>query len=65
MLKGKACPRCKGDVVSGHDQYGWFEECLQCGHTYDVETFRNSRRHLADERRNRKSVCTLRKSGRR
>jgi hypothetical protein len=64
MLKVKSCPRCNGDVVRGNDQYGWFEECLQCGHIYDVDTFKNSRRHIDDERRNRKRVHTLRKHGR-
>ena len=65
MLETKACPKCKGDVVRGHDQNGWFEECLQCGHTYDPDTFRNDRKHLTDERRNRKHVYRLRKTGRR
>lgn len=65
MLKVKSCPRCKGDVVRSRDQYGWVEECIQCGQPYDADTFRNNRRHLADERRNRKSIYTMRKLGRR
>ncbi len=35
MLLLKRCPRCKGDVFVDRDQFGWFEQCLQCGHTAD------------------------------
>ena len=37
MLKLKSCPRCKGDVRIDRDQYGWFEECIQCGYTCDLK----------------------------
>ena len=33
-----SCPRCKGDVLLGNeDQYGWYEQCLQCGYQRDLE----------------------------
>ncbi len=31
MLKMKACPRGKGDLIIERDRYTWSEECLQCG----------------------------------
>ncbi len=33
MLRFKSCPRCKnGDVYINNDSFGWYAECLQCGH---------------------------------
>jgi len=37
-IKVKNCPKCGGDVRIDRDEYGWFEQCLQCGHTRDLET---------------------------
>jgi len=28
----KCCPRCCGDLYQGHDVYGRYVACLQCGH---------------------------------
>lgn len=39
MLRLKSCPKCKGDVRIDRDQYGWYEQCLQCGHVQDLEPF--------------------------
>jgi hypothetical protein len=32
------CPKCNGSVYLDSDIYGWFEECLQCGHTSYLES---------------------------
>ena len=32
MFKLKACPRCHGDLFVDRDYYGWYEQCIQCGH---------------------------------
>lgn len=32
----KACPRCKGDLVDGGDQFGQYVSCLQCGFMRDA-----------------------------
>jgi hypothetical protein len=37
-IKLKGCPKCGGDVRIDHDEYGWFEQCIQCGYTRDLET---------------------------
>lgn len=37
-MKIKGCPKCGGDVRVDRDEYGWFEQCIQCGHTRDLET---------------------------
>jgi len=37
MLRLKSCPRCKGAVRVDRDQYGWYEECIQCGYLCDLE----------------------------
>lgn len=36
MMRLKSCPRCKGDVMVEHDYYGWYEQCMQCGHISDL-----------------------------
>ena len=37
MLRLKACPRCKGDVVFERDAWGWYEQCIQCGYLRDLQ----------------------------
>lgn len=37
MLRMKSCPKCKGDVVVDRDQYGWYEQCIQCGFMADLK----------------------------
>jgi len=37
MLRLKSCPRCRGDVIIDRDSYGWYEQCLQCGHQRELE----------------------------
>ncbi len=36
-LRLKACPRCKGDVVFERDNWGWYEQCIQCGYLHDLQ----------------------------
>jgi DNA-directed RNA polymerase subunit M/transcription elongation factor TFIIS len=39
VLSLNSCPRCQGDMVlDNKDQYGWYEQCLQCGYIHDLET---------------------------
>ncbi len=37
MLRLKSCPKCHGDVRVDRDQYGWYEQCIQCGFVRDLE----------------------------
>ena len=37
MIKFKACPRCHGDLIVGRDEYGWVENCMQCGFSRDLK----------------------------
>ena len=36
-LTNHKCPKCGGNVYHDTDQYGWYEQCLQCGHFYATE----------------------------
>jgi len=38
MWKLKGCVRCRGDVFLGQDEYGQYEQCLQCGYRNQLET---------------------------
>jgi len=29
----KKCPKCGGNVYLDKDEYGWYEQCLQCSFT--------------------------------
>jgi hypothetical protein len=33
----KRCLRCGGNLYLANDYYGWYEECLQCGFTCDLQ----------------------------
>lgn len=34
----KRCPKCGGaNICLDSDYYGWFEHCLSCGYTKDLE----------------------------
>ena len=37
MLRLKACPRCNGDIVFERDEWGWYEQCIQCGYLRDLQ----------------------------
>jgi len=30
------CPRCHGDVFVERDEYGWYEQCLQCAYRREL-----------------------------
>ncbi len=36
MMFFKSCPRCRGDMHSRADIYGYYKECLQCGFMKDL-----------------------------
>lgn len=38
MLTHKQCPKCRGNIYLSIDYYGRYEQCLQCGYTYDVDS---------------------------
>jgi len=31
------CPKCGGNLFLDRDLYGWYEQCLQCSYTGDLE----------------------------
>lgn len=37
-LTQKHCHKCGGNVYLDWDYYGWYEQCLQCGYTRDLES---------------------------
>ena len=40
MVTFRSCPRCKGDIQMNEDQYGPYNECLQCGYVVNVDQVR-------------------------
>jgi hypothetical protein len=38
MITHKQCPKCRGNIYFSEDYYGKYEECLQCGYTYDLSS---------------------------
>ena len=49
MLKLKSCPRCGGDMRIDRDQYGWYEECIQCGYLYDLPSVASAQEQNPEE----------------
>ena len=45
MLRLKSCPKCKGVVLIDRDEYGWYEECIQCGYLHDLQNLDEVQRH--------------------
>jgi ssDNA-binding Zn-finger/Zn-ribbon topoisomerase 1 len=65
VLLLNSCPKCKGDVILGNkDQYGWYEQCLQCGYLRDLEVIVQVGRQPATEKRMTKSRRSKRIAGR-
>lgn len=44
MWRLKACNRCRGDVFIEKDEFGWYEQCLQCGHRAELQSISESRK---------------------
>lgn len=36
-MKHKSCPKCKGNLIVDSDQYGWYEQCMQCGYLSNLK----------------------------
>jgi predicted nucleic-acid-binding Zn-ribbon protein len=37
FIKKVKCPKCGGKIYLDSDIYGWFEQCLQCGYTKNLQ----------------------------
>jgi hypothetical protein len=35
----KSCPKCKGQLLLEKDNYGLYQQCLQCGYLHDLQIF--------------------------
>ena len=55
MLRLKSCPRCNGDIWLDWDQYGWYEQCLQCGYMHDLVGVGEVEQKLTSEEKNKLS----------
>ena len=43
----KRCPKCGGNVYLDRDYYGWYEKCLQCAYTRDLESILEGREEVS------------------
>jgi DNA-directed RNA polymerase subunit M/transcription elongation factor TFIIS len=39
IQKLESCPKCKGHLILEKDNYGLYQQCLQCGYIHDLQTF--------------------------
>ena len=52
VISLNSCPKCQGDMVlDNKDEYGWYEQCLQCGYLRDLEVIVQVERQPAAEKR--------------
>ena len=56
------CPRCHGNMFLEKDEFGWYEQCLQCSHSQELPSTYEFNRKLAQ--REKKAVLAGAKSGR-
>lgn len=42
----KRCPKCGGNVYLDRDYYGWYQKCLQCAHTSDLNNIAEAREKI-------------------
>jgi len=35
--KLKTCPKCNGKMMPDRDEYGAYEQCIQCGYLMDLK----------------------------
>jgi len=60
VLRLKSCPKCKnGDVTLDKDYYGWYEYCIQCGYTRDLENIPKVRQQACGGNERKTRVRTL------
>ncbi|MFC2013812.1 hypothetical protein ACFLU8_02900 [Chloroflexota bacterium] len=38
MFVKKHCPKCNGNIYLESDNYGCYEQCLQCGYSHDIKS---------------------------
>lgn len=43
------CPKCGGNVYLDNDYFGWYEECLQCGFTRNMQKVNRSNAAAGDK----------------
>jgi hypothetical protein len=36
MMKLHGCKKCQGTLILDKDEFGWYEECIQCGYSRDL-----------------------------
>jgi DNA-directed RNA polymerase subunit M/transcription elongation factor TFIIS len=39
ILRLDSCPKCKGQLLLEKDNYGLYQQCLQCGYLHDLQAF--------------------------
>ena len=53
-LRLRSCPRCKGDLALELDQWGLYEQCIQCGYLHDLKDVDKVKRRQIQEVRAKK-----------
>ena len=45
----RKCAKCGGSVYLDSDQFGWFEQCLQCGLVSDLKPIVGTKNKVSKE----------------
>jgi len=51
MWKLKGCPRCGADLFFERDEYGYYEQCLQCGYLHDLNGMAELKKQPAEQKK--------------
>ena len=49
FVKRAKCPKCGGNIYLDSDIYGWFEQCIQCGYTRNMEKVVQAKMETGDK----------------
>jgi len=49
MMKIHGCKKCGGSLVLDKDEFGWYEQCIQCGYTRDITLDKTLKKHYMAE----------------
>ena len=51
IQKLESCPKCRGHLILEKDNYGLYQQCLQCGYLHDLQTFPNITSEKIEEKK--------------
>ena len=52
----QSCPKCKGHLMLEKDNYGMYEQCLQCGYIHDLQIVGSFDKQQAEAKKGQEAI---------